>query len=89
MANPTRAELIALCERVLAADISPEELHTHWPDEPDDAGLLELRQTLFSGLEHLPGVRGGGPWRLDNAAWGQTPEHGEIEFFLRRLRESQ
>lgn len=88
MPDPPRPELIRLCERVLAVDITEEELQRAWPDEPDDPQLAKFRDTLFSGLEHLPGKVVNGEWRLDPEAWRETVEHNDIEFYVRRLREA-
>jgi hypothetical protein len=88
MPDPPLPELIQLCERVLAADITEEELKRSWPEEPEDLQLGELRETLFSGLEHLPGRLVNGEWRLDPDAWRGTVEHDDIEFYLRRLRQA-
>lgn len=89
MADPPLAELIRLCERLLAVDMDEAELLRAWPEEPADAQLAELREALFSGLEHLPGTVVSGQWRLNPDAWRNTPEHDDIEFYLRRLRGRQ
>jgi hypothetical protein len=89
MADPSLEELIRLCERVIAAEITEDELQTAWPEESPDPQLEELRRTLFSGLEHLPGTLVDGQWTLDSDAWRGTPEYDDIEFYLRRLREAR
>jgi hypothetical protein len=85
MADPSPPELISLCRRVLAADISEDELRQAWPDEPADPQLATLRETLFSGLEHMPGTVVDGRWQLDEDAWRTTPEYDDIEAYLERL----
>jgi len=86
IADPPLADLIALCERVLAVDMSEEQLAQAWPDEPAHRHLRELREALFSGLEHLPGTVVNGEWRLDPDQWRGTPEYDDISSFLGRLR---
>ena len=88
MGDPSLQELILLCERVLAVEISEQELERAWPEVPADPEFAELRETLFSGLEHLPGRRGSGPWRLDPAAWTKTVEYDDIRRYLARLRQA-
>jgi hypothetical protein len=88
MPDPSLPDLIQLCERVLATDIGERELRQAWPQEPHDENLSELRETLFSALEHLPGRVVDGHWRLDPDAWRRTPEYGDIELYLRRLRQA-
>ena len=89
MAAPSLADLIVLCERVLAADLREEELEHAWPDEPEDEQLRELRETLFSGLEHLPGTVTNGRWQLDPGQWRATPEYDDISAYLARLVQIQ
>ncbi len=89
MPSPSLRELIELCQRALAAEITEEDLRRAWPEEPDEPQLAELRDTLFSGLEHLPGTVVRGEWRLDAGAWRKTPEYDDITFYLRRLRRAE
>jgi hypothetical protein len=85
MPDPSVPELISLCRRVLAAGISADELRRAWPDEPADPRLAELRVTLFSGLEHMPGTIVDGRWQLDEDAWHTAVEYDDIEQHLERL----
>jgi hypothetical protein len=85
MADPSVPELISLCRRVLAADISEEELRRAWPEDPTDQQLATLRETLFAALEHMPGTVVDGVWQLDEDAWRTTVAYDEIEKYLERL----
>jgi hypothetical protein len=57
-----------------------------WPEQPTDPHLAEIRETLFSGLEHLPGYRDVRPWMLNPDAWRETPEYDDIQLYLADLR---
>ena len=70
-------------------DITEDELQQAWPNEPDNPQLVELRETLFSGLEHLPGKLVNGEWQLDPDAWRETVEYDDIGRYVRRLREAE
>jgi hypothetical protein len=85
--DPLPAVLVSLCERALAGTIGLEELEQAWPEPVEDAALAPLREALEEGLTHTPGHLGRREVNL--RAWQQMPEYGDIEFYLRRLREAQ
>ena len=66
--------------------ITEQELLSAWPEEPADQHVAEVRETLFSGLEHLPGTVVNGEWRLNPDWWRNTPEYDDIEAYVKRFR---
>ena len=87
MADPAPLELIRLCERVLASAMEREDLQREWPDNPSDPQLAELRETLFSAVEHRLGDVVDGHWTVDPAASRRMiAEYDDIELYVQRLR---
>jgi hypothetical protein len=85
VSDPRAGVLISLCERALAGALALEQLVDAWPEPVENAALLPLRRALEDGVAHTPGhwPRPG----VDVRAWQEMPEYGDIEFYLRRLRE--
>lgn len=79
--------LISLCERVLSARLTLDEFHGSWPEPVENPALAPLREALKTGIEHTPGYwfrRG-----VDMRGWQSSPEYGDIESYLQRLREAK
>jgi hypothetical protein len=53
--DPDRDVLISLCERVLSAEMTLDELQRAWPDRVESPALGPLREALEDGIEHTPG----------------------------------
>jgi hypothetical protein len=86
VADPDRDGLISLCEQVLSAEITLDDLQRAWPDPVENPSLARLREALEDGIEHTPGYwfRPG----VNKRRWQKTPEYGDIGFYLQRLREA-
>jgi hypothetical protein len=87
VSDPGRDVLISICERVLSAQLTLDEFERAWPEPAEDPSLAPLRAALEDGIEHTPGYwfRPG----VDMRAWQRSPEYGEIESYLRSLRQAQ
>ena len=79
MPDPSRDALISLCERVLSAEITLDELERAWPEPVESAGLASLRETLEDAIEHTP---------ADPRPGRTPPEYDDVRFYLGRLREA-
>lgn len=86
VSDPERDALISLCERVLSAEMTVDELQRDWPGPVENPALVSLREALEDGIEHTPVDSTGG---LHERRWQQTPEYDDIAFYLQRLREAK
>jgi hypothetical protein len=84
--DPDRDVLISLCERVLSAEMTLDELQRAWPDPVESPALAPLREALEDGIEHTPGDSFRG---VHNRRWQQMPEYDDIGSYLQRLREAK
>lgn len=82
--DPARAEIVAMCERALAGEITLDEFWETWPEAANDPALRPVREALEDGITHTPShlLRRG----VDRAAWRRSPEYSDLETQLRRLK---
>ena len=74
-----------MCERALAGEISLDEFWETWPEPANDPALAPAREALEEGITHTPSHL----WRrgVDHKAWRRSPEFGDLEAQLHRLKE--
>jgi hypothetical protein len=84
--DPPREQLISMCERALAGNISLDEFWETWPEETSDPALAPIREALEEGIAHTPSrlFRGG----VDTRAWRRSPEYSGLETALRRVKKT-
>ncbi|MHB8799138.1 MAG: hypothetical protein ACYDBY_11825 [Thermoanaerobaculia bacterium] len=78
-------KVIAVCEEVLAGQLSIEAFFDRWPSETDDEPLLQaVREDAEDAVEHTPArfFRGG----VDSSAWSRSEQFLTLLLDVRLLR---
>lgn len=80
----SRVIVISLIEKALEGKLGLEELHSSWPENPNNEFWNDLFSNLESGVEHFP-------YELfsnmpDHEMWHKSREYNNLRDYLQRLK---